>query len=55
MAAYRNDYSKKDDFCLWELHQIRNKLAKKNESIAQINKNANDNIRKYKLTNLRVR
>ncbi len=40
MAAYKNDYSKTEDQCLWELHEIRHSLDKDfaKKSINEINK-----------------
>jgi len=28
MGIYKNDYNKKEDKCLWEIHEIRNQLHK---------------------------
>jgi hypothetical protein len=54
MEIYKNDYKKNEDECLWEIHDIRNKLHNelKEESIDEINKKGKllfDSIRsKYK-------
>ncbi len=42
MGTYKNDYSKQEDECLWEIHEIRNKLHKeiKKESYQEINDKA---------------
>ena len=39
MGVYKNDYKKNEDECLWEIHEIRNKLHKEleNETIDEIN------------------
>lgn len=46
MEIYKNDYTKKEDETLWELHEIRHKLHKelKNKSIDEINGEA---LKKY--------
>ena len=47
MAIYKNDYTKKEDETLWELHEIRYKLHKelRVKSVGQINIDA---LRKFK-------
>jgi len=42
METYKNDYSQKEDYALWELHEIRHKLHQKrrNKTIEEINKEA---------------
>lgn len=42
MATYKNDYTKKEDNTLWELHEIRHALheMRKSKNIAQINRDA---------------
>ncbi|MFA5879575.1 MAG: hypothetical protein WC860_05310 [Candidatus Margulisiibacteriota bacterium] len=42
MEIYKNDYSKKEDETLWEIHEIRHKIAKKLKkmSIDEINSKA---------------
>ncbi len=46
-SDYKNDYTKKEDVVLWELHEIRHKLHKdfKNKSLEEINTKA---LRKYR-------
>jgi len=46
METYKNDYSKNEDYILWELHEIRNKLHQKrrDKTIEEINKEA---LKKY--------
>ncbi len=40
MATYKNDYTKEEDETLWELHEIRHKLATERtiKSIDEINR-----------------
>ena len=47
MAIYKNDYTKKEDETLWELHEIRYRLHKelRAKSVDQINVDA---LRKFK-------
>ena len=47
MAIYKNDYTKKEDKALWELHEIRYRLHKelRVKSVGQINIDA---LRKFK-------
>ena len=48
MATYKNDYSKKEDPMLWEIHEIRHKLSKKYKSLTleQINNKARQLLKK---------
>ena len=55
MAAYKNDYSKDEDFALWRLHEIRHNLARRGLHPQTINKSARDIIRKYRLSKLRLK
>jgi len=52
MGTYKNDYQKKEDSMLWKLHQIRNSLAKKPQSAAEINRQGMDIIKKFHLKNV---
>ena len=54
METYKNDYSKNEDFLLWELHEIRNKINVDSNSIEKINNNSIDLIKNYGLGNLRI-
>ena len=54
MQTYKNDYSKKEDFVLWELHEIRNKMANDDIDISAINNNALKIIKQFKLRNLKL-
>lgn len=54
MAQYSNDYTKEDDFMLWQLHEIRHALAEKCFAPEQINAQAQEIIRQYNLTNLKI-
>jgi len=40
METYKNDYKKDEDYCLWELHEIRHEIREeyKNKDIDEINK-----------------
>ena len=38
MGAYKNDYKKKEDYSLWELHEIRHKIHKEYKGNEEINK-----------------
>ena len=58
MGIYKNDYKKNEDECLWEIHEIRNKLHKEiiKESYKEINEKGkllfNELKNKYKQSNL---
>lgn len=52
MGIYKNDYQKKEDSMLWELHRIRHTLAKKKENALEINQQGMDIIKKYHLKNV---
>ena len=47
MAAYKNDYLKNEDFVLWRLHEIRNKMAKRKVLPDVVNRAARQIILKY--------
>lgn len=49
MAVYKNDYSKDEDFALWRLHEIRNKMTGRRIHPDEINKTARQIIHKYRL------
>jgi hypothetical protein len=42
MEIYKNSYNEKEDYVLWELHEIRHRLHKtrKNKSVEEINRDA---------------
>jgi hypothetical protein len=50
MEIYKNDYTKKEDEALWEIHEIRRKLNTdlKNKTDDQINKDALEKFSKWK-------
>ncbi len=54
MEHYKNDYTKKEDPVLWELHRIRHEIAEKRQSSKEINMTGYQLIKKYKLNNLRI-
>lgn len=54
MVVYKNSYSKKEDYALWELHQIRYKIARERKTPSQINTAAVATIKKYGLHNVHV-
>jgi hypothetical protein len=54
MAAYKNDYSKNEDYSLWELHQIRKSMTIDVNTIKDINMNAHKIIKNYNLKNVKV-
>ena len=53
MRTYKNDYSKKEDYALWELHEIRNKIAKEKLDPDKINEYGRKLIKSHKLKNLK--
>ncbi len=55
MATYKNDYLYEEDPMMWELHEIRNKMAEKEINCDKINKNAEKVLEKYGLKNLSVK
>ena len=54
MEMYDNDYTKEEDYMMWELHEIRNKMAKEDLSCAEINKTGKDIIDKYGLDKIKT-
>ena len=54
MAAYKNDYTQDEDYTLWELHEIRRKMASGKIDPIAINKNAEQIIKRYGLKNLKI-
>lgn len=53
METYKNDYTKEEDYMMWELHEIRNKLAEKKLNCDQINSAGEDVIKKYQLNKIK--
>lgn len=53
MATYKNDYKKSEDFVLWELHEIRNKMAEKGLSSSDINRKGRTMVERYGLSKLK--
>ena len=53
MATYRNDYTKKEDELLWEIHNIRHDLNKqyRKKTISEINLEAHNKIKKWEKEN----
>ncbi len=51
MAIYKNDYEKKEDFVLWEIHEIRHKLSKKLKkmTISEINNQTKELLNSWKM------
>ncbi|MCX7047919.1 MAG: hypothetical protein NTX50_20840 [Candidatus Sumerlaeota bacterium] len=54
MARYRNEYSKDEDFMMWQLHKIRRQIAALHQTPEQINEAGRQVIAKYGLTNLKL-
>jgi len=50
METYKNDYTKEQDECLWEIHEIRHKLHQQieNKTPAEINEEAVKILEKWK-------
>ena len=55
METYKNDYLYEEDPMMWELHEIRNKMAEKGINYNEINNNATKVLEKYGLENLIVK
>ncbi len=49
MGTYKNEYDKNEDAMLWELHEIRHELHKKNsrKSVKEINRDALKKFRQW--------
>ena len=54
MGIYKNDYSKNGDSVLWNLHEIRNRMARKGLRREDLNHSARALIRKYQLSRLKL-
>jgi len=54
METYDNDYSKEEDFMMWELHNIRKKLSEEGIDTAKINKEGKNYIKRNNLNNLNI-
>ena len=50
METYKNDYSKKEDETLWEIHEIRHKIHMEIslDNLSEFNKNARIKFHKRK-------
>ena len=55
MRAYKNDFTKDEDFALWQLHETRSKIAAQNSSCDEINKTDESIIKKYNIKKLKIR
>jgi len=54
MRAYKNDFTRDEDFALWQLHETRSKIAAQNSSCDEINKTAESIIKKYSLKKVKI-
>ena len=54
MAAYKNDYTKEEDFALWTLHEIRHKMARRAVNPDDINRSAKELVQKRGLSKLKL-
>jgi hypothetical protein len=54
MQTYKNDYTKKEDYILWELHEIRSKMAKEIVDFDKINDIASQIINNYGLKKVKL-
>ena len=54
MQTYKNDFTRDEDFALWQLHETRSKMAAQNSSCDEINKTAELIIKKYSLKKLKI-
>lgn len=52
MAIYKNDYNKKDDPVMWELHQIRNKMSVAGIDPKHINNNMKNLLKERGMENV---
>lgn len=48
MGTY-NEYTKEEDYMMWELHQIRKKMAKEGIDVNKVNREAEDYLKKNNL------
>ena len=49
MAEYENDYTKDDDYMMWELHEIRRKIAAEGIDSEKLRKRTEEVRVKYKI------
>jgi hypothetical protein len=54
MQTYKNDYTQKEDYALWELHEIRNKMAKEISEFTKINDRAIQMVDRYGLKKVKL-
>ena len=54
MRVYKNEYTKKEDVALWQLHEIRNQIARAGLQCERLNHSAHAIIRRYKLSGLKL-
>ena len=48
MATYYNDFDKKTDYMMWQLHEVRHKIQKEKIDINEINEHAKTVINNWK-------
>lgn len=49
MAEYENDYSKDEDYMMWELHEIRRKIAEEGINLEELRKRTEEIRVKYNI------
>lgn len=54
MAAYKNDYKKEEDEMMWELHEIKKKMASEKLTAEEINAKTSELLKKYEMEKLLV-
>jgi len=54
MRAYKNDFTRDEDFALWQLHETRSKIAAQNSFCDETNKSADSIIKKYNLKKIKI-
>lgn len=54
MQTYKNDYTQQEDYALWELHELRNKMANESLEFNKINEDAAQIISRYELKNVKL-
>ncbi len=50
METYKNDYNEKEDRMMWELHEIKAKIASENLTEKEINERGKKALSHYKMS-----
>jgi hypothetical protein len=54
METYDNEYTKEENYMMWELHQIREKMAEEGIDVDRINREAENYLKRNNLKVVKI-